>query len=159
MDIGQKIKIVRKQAKLTQKELAEKIGTTNVALAQWERGLRNPKLGALQKIAAVCNCDLSFFASDGQVPEEFVHEKQKTFEEEMKRQEERRKHIDDLCLQSLEAMSVGMEMIEKVLVENDTTIEQLGELTGKMAALGSSMAQLRMYMGFGWSGMGFGCTA
>lgn len=36
---------------------------------------------------------------------------------------------------------------------------QVAALTGKMAALGSSMAQLRMYMGFGWPGMGFGCTA
>lgn len=75
-------------------------------------------------------------------------EKQAAFEEEMKRQEERRKHIDDLCMQAMEAMSTGMEMIQKVLIENDTKIEQITALTENLAKLGSAMAQMRLNMGY-----------
>ena len=33
-------------------------------MAQWENGLRNPKIGALRKIANVCGVPLSYFIPD-----------------------------------------------------------------------------------------------
>ena len=86
-------------------------------------------------------------------------EKQAAFEEEMRKQEERRKHIDDLYLQAMEAMGAGMELIQKVLVENNTKIEQIMALTENLAKLGSAMAQMRMnmvYGGFTVGGCGYG---
>jgi len=58
MTVGQRIKEARKRAKLTQKELAGKLGLACPTIAQWERGLRNPKLETLQKIADVLGIDV-----------------------------------------------------------------------------------------------------
>lgn len=52
MTVGERIKAARKQAGLTQKELAERLGLSFQAIAQWENNLRKPKLETLQKIAA-----------------------------------------------------------------------------------------------------------
>ncbi|MBR3795004.1 MAG: hypothetical protein IKK34_03095 [Clostridia bacterium] len=72
---------------------------------------------------------------------------QKAFEEEIELQKKRREKVDELSIRALCAMSTAMETIEKVLVENDTTIEQISDLTGRMASLGMSMGHLRMNMG------------
>lgn len=51
MATGEKIAKARKEAKLTQKELGEKLGVTAQSVAQWENNLRNPKFETLAKIA------------------------------------------------------------------------------------------------------------
>ena len=81
-------------------------------------------------------------------------EKQKDFEEEMELQKKRREKVDELSLQALCAMNTALVAIEKVITENECTIDQLMGLTGKMAEIGMSMEHLRMNMGFGWSDMG-----
>lgn len=43
MTTGEKIKTIRKKRGLTQRELAEKLGTTPQNLAQYENNKRNPK--------------------------------------------------------------------------------------------------------------------
>ena len=52
MDLGKRIQSIRKDRKLTQKELAEKAGIATITLQQYERGVREPKLEQMQKIAA-----------------------------------------------------------------------------------------------------------
>ena len=52
MTIGQRIRAVRKQIGLTQKELAQKMGLSFQSVAQWENDLRNPKPETLRRIAA-----------------------------------------------------------------------------------------------------------
>ena len=52
MTTGERIKEARKQAGLTQQELADKLEISSVAVSRWERGERNPKLETLKKIAA-----------------------------------------------------------------------------------------------------------
>lgn len=61
MTVGQKIKKIRKEAGLTQGELAEKCGlatfasgTKSRAITDYERGVRNPSFEILQKIAVAC---------------------------------------------------------------------------------------------------------
>lgn len=51
MTIGERIKEIRKNKKMTQKELASKLGISFQALAQWENNLRNPKQESLERIA------------------------------------------------------------------------------------------------------------
>lgn len=58
MEIGQSIQEVRKKAKLTQKELAEKVGMATITVQQYERGVRTPKIETLQKIAQALNTDV-----------------------------------------------------------------------------------------------------
>lgn len=57
--IGEKIKEVRKRQGLTQRELAEKMGTTQQNLAQYESGKRYPKLVTIEKIASALKVPLN----------------------------------------------------------------------------------------------------
>jgi transcriptional regulator with XRE-family HTH domain len=52
------IKILRTGQKMTQAELAEKIGVDQTAVSQWETGQTYPKASLLPKIAEALNCTL-----------------------------------------------------------------------------------------------------
>lgn len=64
MSKGEKIKNARKRARMTQKELAEKLGLSFQSVAQWENGLRNPKQETLQKIADALGIPVSDLAGE-----------------------------------------------------------------------------------------------
>lgn len=55
MTIGERIRTARKQAGLTQKQLADRLNVKYPNIAQWELGTRNPKLETLLKIARALN--------------------------------------------------------------------------------------------------------
>lgn len=59
MTTGQLIRAARKRAKMTQAELAEKLGISYVGVSQWENGIRNPKYETMQKIADALEISLS----------------------------------------------------------------------------------------------------
>ena len=42
---------------MTQAELAEKLNISSVGISQWENGIRNPKIGTIQKIAYALGVD------------------------------------------------------------------------------------------------------
>lgn len=49
---------MRKRAGLTQRVLAERVGTTQSAIARLERGIGDPTLARLSAIAAACDLEL-----------------------------------------------------------------------------------------------------
>lgn len=51
MSIGNNIKNIRKQKRLTQKQLADIAGVTDKAVSMWEQDRRDPRMGAIQRIA------------------------------------------------------------------------------------------------------------
>lgn len=51
MTIGERIREIRKAQGLTQKELGHRLGLSYQSIAQWENGLRSPKLETILKIA------------------------------------------------------------------------------------------------------------
>lgn len=51
MTSGERIRAARKNANMTQAELAQKLGISYVGVSQWENGLRQPKYETLKKIA------------------------------------------------------------------------------------------------------------
>ena len=50
--IGKRIKELREEIKITQKELANKVGKSTTAVASWEQGLSEPCVNDLR---ALCN--------------------------------------------------------------------------------------------------------
>lgn len=56
-EIGMRIKLVRKQAKLTQEALAEMIGVSPHYIYEIERGTKKMSLNVLEKLA--CNLNIS----------------------------------------------------------------------------------------------------
>lgn len=59
MKIGNNIKLYRKQKGLTQKQLAEKIGTTDSAITRYESNSREPSIETITKIAAALGIPVS----------------------------------------------------------------------------------------------------
>lgn len=53
MGISQNIKRLRKQAGMTQVELAEKLDVARSTITQWETGRSSPRMGMVQKLAGV----------------------------------------------------------------------------------------------------------
>lgn len=50
-DFGQRLKSLRKQRKLSQAKLADKLGVHPTYISSLERGLRNPSLKVIDRIA------------------------------------------------------------------------------------------------------------
>lgn len=48
--------LIRQNEKMTQSELAERMGVTPNCISQWENGLRKPNIIQLKKLAAILNC-------------------------------------------------------------------------------------------------------
>lgn len=56
------IQRLRKEKKLSQKQLADLIGVSQTAIYYWEKGERQPKIEQLQKLADVLNVDITSLA-------------------------------------------------------------------------------------------------
>ena len=65
MNTGQKIRDLRKKHGITQKALADKLGTSPQNLAQYESGKRHPKIETLQKIADALDIPVSDIIGTG----------------------------------------------------------------------------------------------
>lgn len=67
-DIGTQIKYWREKRKLTQTELAEKIGVANKSVIyRYESGRRSPSIETMEKIAKALNCKMNiYFIEDNQ---------------------------------------------------------------------------------------------
>lgn len=59
MSIGDNIRCLRKKAKLTQKELAQKIGVNEVTIRSYERGKYKPKNEILFRLTKALNCNIN----------------------------------------------------------------------------------------------------
>lgn len=59
MNIGERIKLLRTQRSMTQKEVAQKCGMADSAIRKYESGKIKPKFETLIKIAAALNVDVS----------------------------------------------------------------------------------------------------
>ncbi len=58
IQFGRRLRILRKQADLTQEELAESTGLTIESISNIERGIYGPKFDNLEKIAKVINIEV-----------------------------------------------------------------------------------------------------
>lgn len=58
-EIGQRIKFYRFARHLTQEELAAASGLSRVAIGNYERGDREPGIGAIEKLAKALGCSPS----------------------------------------------------------------------------------------------------
>lgn len=61
MDVGKRIKAIRKTRGLTQEQLAEKLGVQRATISNYEIGRRSPHLKELEKIASILGVSLDYF--------------------------------------------------------------------------------------------------
>jgi len=56
--------IARKTRKITQKELADKVGISNLCISRYENGITVPKADVLQRLADVLGVSMEFLMED-----------------------------------------------------------------------------------------------
>ena len=66
MEFSERLKELRKQAKLTQVELAGKLGIVQSSYADWERGKKKPTQDNLVKIAQVLNVSVDYLVGNSE---------------------------------------------------------------------------------------------
>ena len=64
MEFAERLKTLRKQVKLTQAQIAEKLDISQQAYASWERGVKKPTQDNLVKIAQVLNVSIDYLVSN-----------------------------------------------------------------------------------------------
>ena len=64
MEFSERLKTLRKQAQLTQVDVAEKLGISQPAYASWERGIKKPTQENLVKIAQVLNVSVDYLVGN-----------------------------------------------------------------------------------------------
>ena len=74
INIGEKIKMLRKEKKLTQKELAKKIGVTASTVTKYENGQLEPNIEVLNRISNIFRISISALVEDNYSRKEFSTE-------------------------------------------------------------------------------------
>ena len=65
MTVGERIKQLRKEAELTQQQLADKVGVTYIQIGRYETGKSNASADVLQKVAETLGTTTDFLMSGG----------------------------------------------------------------------------------------------
>mgnify|MGYP000850254350 FL=1 len=68
-EFKEKLKIARKAAKLTQKNIAETLGIVESAYANWEQGRTQPNIENIRKLSEILKVDLNFLLNKPDYPE------------------------------------------------------------------------------------------
>lgn len=68
--IGGRIRLARKHARLSQADLAKRIGVSQPAIATWESGVHDPRRLALAKLADALGASLEWLAAGARSPSE-----------------------------------------------------------------------------------------
>ena len=64
MEFAERLKTLRKQVKLTQAQIAEKLDISQQAYASWERGVKKPTQENLVKIAQILNVTVDYLVGN-----------------------------------------------------------------------------------------------
>lgn len=112
MNTGEKIKLARRKAGLTQKELGEKLKVSQAMIGQYENGKRNPKLQTVRKIADALEINLFDLIDDFEQysPEEIAQD----FRERIKEGAEITKNAAESTASAISEMAkVGLALSDE----------------------------------------------
>lgn len=71
MEFTERLKTLRKQANLTQKQIADKMGISQPAYGDWERGVKRPTQDKLVKLAKLFNVSVdNLLGNESEVEED-----------------------------------------------------------------------------------------
>ncbi|MBA4543434.1 MULTISPECIES: helix-turn-helix domain-containing protein [Thermoactinomyces] len=111
MDLGTRLKALRNKAKLSQKDLAEKLGINRVTYSQYEVNRREPDIDTLQKIADFYEISLDYLAGRTD------HQTSKKESKDIDRTQDMLNAIESGDLKKL--IEIMKELDELYYVEND----------------------------------------
>lgn len=83
MTFGEKIRKLRTEANLTQKDLADKLNVTYQTVSKWETDINEPDFSTLKELCKILNCSIEYlFSEEDEVVEESKEESNQVIEEE-----------------------------------------------------------------------------
>ena len=83
LEIGKKIKILRKTRGLTQQQLADKLNVKRATISNYEIGRRSPHIKELEDIAEVLGVNLDYFGFGGSAAVDLVARAKVLFESDI----------------------------------------------------------------------------
>ena len=81
MTFGEKIRKLRTDANLTQKDLADKLNVTYQTVSKWETDINEPDFSTLKELAKILNCSIEYLFSDEDEVSEEINDKEEVVEE------------------------------------------------------------------------------
>ena len=101
MGIAENIKNLRIDNNLTQVEFGRIAGASDKAVSTWEAGLKEPRMGAIKRIAAYFNLSINDLISDNVISPSKEKSATNTIRIAGRDGSFREKHLDDKGLQAL----------------------------------------------------------
>ncbi len=114
MILGKRLRTLRKEKGLTQKELGDMINVTKVSICCYENGTRTPTLDTLLELEKVFGVSLTYFLGQDEVVKKEDDSYLYLSEEDITILEELKKH-ESLYEKLLEDPKRGIELIDKKL--------------------------------------------
>ena len=132
MKTGERIKNIRKQKGISQKELGTRLGVSQQMIGQYETNTREPKIETLRKIANALEVKLSDFLEVGQIINQY-----NSIDETMDSLQKK----EDGTLQRSIGITLSPMLAEKIPIKSDPLEKEilsyfdLLNLTGKQEAI------------------------
>ena len=96
MTFGEKLSSLRKQANLTQNDLAEKLNVSRQAITKWENGIGLPDLDNIKKLSSIFNVKIDDLL-DYKIEE--IKLELDTTEEKIDKENSKFKNVDNFVLE------------------------------------------------------------
>lgn len=113
MSISTNIKKYREAYNLTQEELAKICGVTNKAVSTWEKGIKTPRMGSIEKMAEYFHIKLSDLIESDKDTAVAYHSNDDVF------------HVDDETLQILKAVNKNEDIKALLSIAKDASKQDI----------------------------------
>ncbi|WHM22418.1 helix-turn-helix transcriptional regulator [Bacillus subtilis] len=132
MTVGQRIKAIRKERKLTQVQLADKANLSRSYLADIERDRYNPSLSTLESVADALGVQVSaIVGEENLIKEEPVEYNAKEEKDIAKRMEEIRRDLENSDGLSFSGEPMSPEAIESLMEAMEHIVRQTQRINKK----------------------------
>ena len=132
MTVGQRIKAIRKERKLTQVQLAEKANLSRSYLADIERDRYNPSLSTLEAVAGALGIQVSAIVGEETlIKEEQAEYNSKEEKDIAKRMEEIRKDLEKSDGLSFSGEPMSPEAVESLMEAMEHIVRQTQRINKK----------------------------
>ncbi|CAF1735643.1 MULTISPECIES: helix-turn-helix domain-containing protein [Bacillus] len=132
MTVGQRIKAIRKERKLTQVQLADKANLSRSYLADIERDRYNPSLSTLESVAGALGVQVSAIVSEENlIKEEPAEYNAKEEKDIAKRMEEIRRDLENSDGLSFSGEPMSPEAVESLMEAMEHIVRQTQRINKK----------------------------
>lgn len=109
MTLGQKIKKLRIEKNLTQKDLADRLYVTFQTVSKWENDENEPDVSTLRELSKVFDCSLDYLLSEDEVKEKLVVEDTPILTKETVIIHQKELHVCERCKKDIPEDELEME--------------------------------------------------